>query len=34
MARHIGRFIPGKPTIVVHNMPAAASLAAAIDAGL
>ena len=29
MARHIGRFIPGHPNIVVQNMPAAGSLAAA-----
>ncbi|HTI88514.1 MAG TPA: tripartite tricarboxylate transporter substrate-binding protein [Alphaproteobacteria bacterium] len=29
MARHIGRFIPGNPNIVVQNMPAAGSLAAA-----
>jgi tripartite-type tricarboxylate transporter receptor subunit TctC len=29
MARHIARFIPGNPNIVVQNMPAAGSLAAA-----
>lgn len=29
MARHIGRFMPGHPNIVVQNMPAAGSLAAA-----
>src|SRR5262245_28519306 len=28
VARHIGRHIPGNPTIVVQNMPAAGSLAA------
>jgi tripartite-type tricarboxylate transporter receptor subunit TctC len=28
-ARHLGRFIPGNPTIIVQNMPAAGSLAAA-----
>ncbi|HLH96752.1 MAG TPA: tripartite tricarboxylate transporter substrate-binding protein [Xanthobacteraceae bacterium] len=28
-ARHFGRFIPGNPTIIVQNMPAAGSLAAA-----
>lgn len=28
LARHIGRHIPGKPTIVVQNMPGAASLKA------
>src|SRR3954463_3593273 len=26
LARHIGRFIPGNPAIVVQNMPGAASL--------
>jgi tripartite-type tricarboxylate transporter receptor subunit TctC len=26
LARHLGRFIPGRPTIVVQNMPGAASL--------
>ena len=26
LARHIGRYIPGNPTIVVQNMPGAASL--------
>ena len=26
LARHIGRFIPGNPTVVVQNMPGAASL--------
>jgi tripartite-type tricarboxylate transporter receptor subunit TctC len=29
MARHIGQFIPGHPSIVVQNMPAAGSLVAA-----
>jgi tripartite-type tricarboxylate transporter receptor subunit TctC len=29
MARHIGEFIPGHPSIVVQNMPAAGSLVAA-----
>jgi tripartite-type tricarboxylate transporter receptor subunit TctC len=29
MARHLGRLIPGNPTIIVQNMPAAASIAAA-----
>ena len=29
MARHIGRHIPGNPTIVTQNMPAAGSIAAA-----
>jgi tripartite-type tricarboxylate transporter receptor subunit TctC len=29
MARHLGRFIPGHPNIIVQNMPAAGSLAAA-----
>src|SRR5262245_32142736 len=29
LARHIGRHIPGKPTIVVQNMPGAGSLKAA-----
>lgn len=29
IARHIGNFIPGKPTIVVQNMPGAAGLVAA-----
>ena len=28
VARHIGRHIPGNPTVVVQNMPAAGSLAA------
>jgi tripartite-type tricarboxylate transporter receptor subunit TctC len=28
-ARHLGRLIPGNPTIIVQNMPAAGSLAAA-----
>jgi tripartite-type tricarboxylate transporter receptor subunit TctC len=28
LARHIGRHIPGNPTVVVQNMPAAGSLAA------
>jgi tripartite-type tricarboxylate transporter receptor subunit TctC len=28
VARHLGRFIPGNPTIIVQNMPAAGSLAA------
>ena len=28
MARHIGRHIPGNPTVIVQNMPAAGSLAA------
>src|SRR6476646_9303948 len=26
LARHIGRYIPGNPTVVVQNMPGAASL--------
>jgi tripartite-type tricarboxylate transporter receptor subunit TctC len=26
LARHLGRYIPGQPTIVVHNMPGAATL--------
>jgi tripartite-type tricarboxylate transporter receptor subunit TctC len=29
MARHLGRLIPGNPTVIVQNMPAAGSLAAA-----
>jgi tripartite-type tricarboxylate transporter receptor subunit TctC len=29
LARHLGRLIPGNPTIIVQNMPAAGSLAAA-----
>jgi tripartite-type tricarboxylate transporter receptor subunit TctC len=29
MARHLGRLIPGGPTVIVQNMPAAGSLAAA-----
>lgn len=29
LARHLGRFIPGNPTIVVQNLPAAGSLVAA-----
>lgn len=29
MARHLGRFIPGNPNIIVQNMPAAGSLVAA-----
>jgi tripartite-type tricarboxylate transporter receptor subunit TctC len=29
LARHLGRFIPGNPTIVVQNMPGAGSLRAA-----
>jgi tripartite-type tricarboxylate transporter receptor subunit TctC len=29
LARHLGRFIPGKPTVIVRNMPGAASLNAA-----
>src|SRR3954447_5280216 len=29
VARHLGRFIPGEPTIVVKYMPAAASIPAA-----
>jgi tripartite-type tricarboxylate transporter receptor subunit TctC len=29
MARHIGRYIPGNPTLVVQNMPGAASFTAA-----
>jgi len=29
MARHIGRFIPGNPSVVVQNMPGAGSLTAA-----
>ncbi len=29
MARHIGRFIPGSPTVIVQNMPGAGSLLAA-----
>src|SRR5262245_11984583 len=28
VARHLGRHIPGNPTIIVQNMPAAGSLAA------
>jgi tripartite-type tricarboxylate transporter receptor subunit TctC len=28
VARHLGRFIPGSPTVIVQNMPAAGSLAA------
>jgi tripartite-type tricarboxylate transporter receptor subunit TctC len=28
LARHIGRFIPGNPTVLVQNMPGAASLTA------
>src|SRR5215469_6839263 len=28
MARHLGRYIPGNPTIVVQNMPGAGSLRA------
>src|SRR5215470_4494160 len=26
MARHLGRYIPGHPTVVVQNMPGAASM--------
>src|SRR5688500_9486401 len=29
MARHLGRFIPGKPSIIVQNQPGAGSLIAA-----
>ena len=29
MARHLGRLIPGNPTVIVQNMPAAGSLVAA-----
>jgi tripartite-type tricarboxylate transporter receptor subunit TctC len=29
MARHLGRLIPGNPTVIVQNMPTAASLGAA-----
>src|SRR5271169_6460624 len=29
VARHIGRYIPGHPTVVVQNMPGAGSLVAA-----
>src|SRR5258708_17153150 len=29
MARHLGRIVPGNPTVIVQNMPAAGSLAAA-----
>ncbi|MBX9738951.1 MAG: hypothetical protein K2X62_02715 [Beijerinckiaceae bacterium] len=29
MSRHIGRFIPGNPTVIVQNMPGAGSLLAA-----
>jgi tripartite-type tricarboxylate transporter receptor subunit TctC len=29
MARHLGKHIPGNPTVIVQNMPAAGSLAAA-----
>jgi tripartite-type tricarboxylate transporter receptor subunit TctC len=29
LARHLGRLIPGNPTVIVQNMPAAGSLAAA-----
>jgi tripartite-type tricarboxylate transporter receptor subunit TctC len=29
LARHLGRLIPGHPTVIVQNMPAAGSLAAA-----
>src|SRR5712671_4455727 len=29
MARHLGRLMPGNPTVIVQNMPAAASIAAA-----
>lgn len=29
MARHLGRFIPGNPTVIVQNMPGAGSLLAA-----
>jgi tripartite-type tricarboxylate transporter receptor subunit TctC len=34
MARHLGRFIPGHPTVIVQNMPGAGSLTAvrALDA--
>jgi hypothetical protein len=28
MARHLGRYIPGNPTIVVQSMPGAGSLRA------
>src|ERR1700676_5375087 len=31
LARHLGRFIPGKPQIIVQNMPGAGSLIAAND---
>ena len=29
VARHVGKFIPGNPTVIVQNMPGAGSLAAA-----
>jgi tripartite-type tricarboxylate transporter receptor subunit TctC len=29
VARHLGRYIPGNPTVVVQNMPGAGSLRAA-----
>jgi tripartite-type tricarboxylate transporter receptor subunit TctC len=29
LARHLGRFIPGNPTVIVQNLPAAGSLVAA-----
>src|SRR4051812_17635953 len=29
MSRHIARFIPGNPTVIVQNMPGAGSLTAA-----
>jgi tripartite-type tricarboxylate transporter receptor subunit TctC len=29
MARHIGKFIPGKPNVIVQNMPGAGGLVAA-----
>ena len=29
LARHIGRYVPGNPTVIVQNMPGAGSLVAA-----
>ena len=33
LARHIGRYIPGNPTVVVQNMPGAASRSAGTPFG-
>src|SRR3984957_9661168 len=31
VAQHLGRFIPGKPTVVPRNMPGASSIVAALN---